>query len=176
MAKREPEIVTRVRARSPACAKVGVFDIDGIFRGKYMAPDKLAAALEKGFGFCDVTLGWDSNDQLYDNVSFTGWHTAYPDAKLRIIPESCRPLPLEGEMLFFLGEFEAPAEAICPRGALRRVLARARDMGFSTKAAAEFEFFLFKEAPHSAREKGYRNLTNLTPGFFGYSMLRASVH
>jgi glutamine synthetase len=49
-------------------------------------------------------------------------------------------------------------------------------MGFGVTAAAEFEFFLFEETPHSVREKAYRNLTNITPGFFGYSMLRSSVH
>ncbi len=90
MGSGEPEIVAQVRAREPACAKVGLFDIDGIFRGKYMGPDKLASALDKGFGFCDVALGWDSSDQLYDNVSFTGWHTAYPDAEVRLLPETLR--------------------------------------------------------------------------------------
>ncbi|HEX8449927.1 MAG TPA: hypothetical protein VF652_10090, partial [Allosphingosinicella sp.] len=64
------DLVERVRQRTPACAKVGVFDVDGIFRGKYMAPDKLDSALSRGFGFCDVVLGWDSADQLYDNSSF----------------------------------------------------------------------------------------------------------
>src|SRR5919107_807249 len=79
------DLVERVPRRTPACAKVGVFDVDGIFRGKYMAPDKLASALDGGFGFCDVVLGWDSSDQLYDNASFTGWHTAYPDAEGRLL-------------------------------------------------------------------------------------------
>ena len=74
------EIVAAVRERTPACAKIGLFDMDGIFRGKYLAADKLESALEKGFGFCDVVLGWDSSDQLVDSLSFTGWHTAYPDA------------------------------------------------------------------------------------------------
>jgi glutamine synthetase len=73
---------------------VGVFDVDGIFRGKYMAPDKLASALAKGFGFCDVVMGWDSSDQLYDNTSFTGWHTAYPDAEVRLLPETERAMPV----------------------------------------------------------------------------------
>jgi glutamine synthetase len=35
---------------------------------------------------------------------------------------------------------------------------------------------VFEETPHSVREKGYRNLRNITPGYFGYSMLRSSVH
>ena len=46
--------------------------MDGVLRGKYMGVEKFMAALDKGFGFCDVILGWDSNDQLYDNTTFTG--------------------------------------------------------------------------------------------------------
>ena len=156
--------------------KVGVFDMDGVLRGKYMNRAKFLSALESGFGFCDVVLGWDSNDQLYDNVKLTGWHTAYPDAMVRILPETCRAVPTEGDMLLFLGEFAGPAEAVCPRGVLRAVLKRADDMGYKLRAAAEFEFFLFEETPHSVREKGYRGLKNITPGFFGYSVLRSSVH
>ena len=57
--------------------------------------------------FCNVVLGWDAHDQLYDNVAYTGWHTAYPDAQVRLLPETCRDLPMEpgegGDMLFFLG-------------------------------------------------------------------------
>jgi glutamine synthetase len=165
-----------VEERGIENVKVGVFDADGILRGKYMSREKFLSALEKGFGFCDVVLGWDSNDQLYDSASFTGWHTAYPDAPVRLLPETCREVPFENNTLLFLGEFADRAEAVCPRGTLRRVLKRAADAGLTVSAACEFEFFLFDESPHSVREKGYRNLQNITPGFFGYSMLRSSVH
>ena len=165
-----------VEERKLDYVKVGVFDVDGIMRGKYMGRDKFFSALENGFGFCDVVLGWDSNDQLYDNVKLTGWHTAYPDAWVRLLPETCRAVPAEGDMLLFLGEFAPPAETVCPRGVLRSVLERANRMGFTARAAAEFEFFLFDETPHSVREKNYRDLRNITPGFFGYSVLRNSVH
>ena len=40
----------------------------------------------------------------------------------------------------------------------------------------EDEYFLFAETPDSIREKGFRNLQPITPGFFGYSVLRSSVH
>jgi len=158
--------------------KVGLFDVDGVMRGKYMSRAKFFSALEKGFGFCDVVLGWDSNDQLYEKpgVQFTGWHTGYPDAQVRILPDTCRALPHEEGMLLFLAEFAGEAEAICPRGLLRRVLARAAARGLSSKAAFEYEFFLFRETPDSVREKDYRDLQPVTPGFFGYSMLRNSVH
>lgn len=167
---------TIVEQRNLSHVKVGVFDIDGILRGKYMSREKFISALENGFGFCDVIFGWDSCDQLYDNVTFTGWHTGYPDAPVRILPDSCRPLPFEGDMLFFLGEFAPPAEALCPRGVLRRVIKRARAMGFVPHSAFEYEFFLFDETPHSVRDKHYRDLKPLAPGFFGYSVLRNSVY
>lgn len=156
--------------------KVAVTDSDGILRGKYMAREKFFSALDKGFGFCDVVLGWDSHDQLYDNTTFTGWHTAYPDAAVRVLADTCRAVPLEGDMLLFLAEFAGAAEAVCPRGTLRRVLKRASDAGYAVDASAEFEFFVFEETPHSVREKGFRDLKNITPGWFGYSMLRSSVH
>jgi glutamine synthetase len=155
--------------------KIAVTDIDGVLRGKYIGRDKMLSALDNGLGFCDVIVGWDSNDQLYDNVTYTGWHTAYPDAPVRLLPETMRVLPFENDAPLFLGELAEQAEAICPRGLLRRVLAKAQAMGFSTKAALEYEFFLFDETPHSVREKNYKNLKPITPGYFGYSVLRSSV-
>jgi glutamine synthetase len=167
-----------VEERNIKHIKVGLFDIDGVMRGKYMSKDKFFSSLEDGFAFCDVVLGWDSNDQLYENVDvkFTGWHTGYPDAPVRVIPESCREIPFEPETLLFLCEFEEDAAQLCPRNVLGRVLDKASTMGYDVSAAFEYEFFMFKETPESAREKGYRNLVPITPGFFGYSMLRSGVH
>ncbi|HAG96820.1 MAG: glutamine synthetase [Pseudomonadales bacterium] len=167
-----------VQERELTHVKVGVADLDGIIRGKYMSREKFFSALDKGFGFCDVVLGWDSNDQLYEgvNIQYTGWQTGYPDAPVRIVPHSCRDVYAEPGMLFFLAEFESAAAAICPRGLLKRILDMAGAMGFEAKAAFEYEFFLFNETPHSVRAKGYQNLVPITPGFFGYSVLRNSVH
>jgi len=156
--------------------KVGVFDIDGIMRGKYMSREKFLASLDKGFGFCDVVLGWDSNDQLYDNTTFTGWHTGYGDAPVRLLPETCRELPMEQDTLLVMGEFAEPASRVCPRALLGRVLERADAMGFTLRCGFEYEFFVFDETPESVREKHYRNLNTMAPGHFGYSMLRTSVH
>ena len=165
-----------VEERGLTHIKVGLFDIDGVMRGKYMSKDKFFSSLDHGFGFCDVVLGWDSKDQLYDNASYTGWHTGYPDAPVRIIPESCRDLPFENDILLFIAEFTDQAAEVCPRNLLKQVIQRAHKMGFDAFAALEYEFFVFQETPHSAREKGFRNLVPLSPDWFGYSVLRNSVH
>jgi glutamine synthetase len=164
-----------VEERGLTHVKVGVTDVDGIIRGKYMSRAKFLSALDHGFGFCDVVLGWDSQDQLYDNVKFTGWHTGYPDAPVRIIVDSCRPLPFEDAGLFFLCEFEPPADALCPRGMLRRVIERTHALGFDPYVGFEYEFFVFDETTETIRAKHYRDLKPMAPGWFGYSMLRESV-
>lgn len=173
--KTTEEIRQMVTSHPSTHLKVGVFDIDGVLRGKYMSKKKFLSSLDKSFGFCDVVLGWDVKDQLYDNVTHTGWHTGYPDAPVKIIPESCRQLTTEDEMLFFLGEFTGDAEALCPRGLLKRVLNKAKTMGLFALCGFEYEFFVFDETSHTIKEKGFNNLTPFTQGEFGYSVIRNSV-
>ncbi|SFC71437.1 glutamine synthetase family protein [Pseudoalteromonas denitrificans] len=165
-----------VEQRGLSHVKVGLFDIDGVMRGKYMSKEKFFSSLDNGFAFCDVVLGWDVNDQLYDNASYTGWHTGYPDAQVEIIPNSCREIPLEENMLLFIVQFTGCAAEICPRNILNRIISQAADMGFTANAAFEYEFFMFNETPNSVRAKNYQNLIPMTPGNFGYSMLRNSTH
>jgi len=164
-----------VEERKLSHIKVGLIDIDGIMRGKYMSKEKFFSSLDHGFAFCDVVLGWDSADVAYDNVSYTGWHTGYPDAPARIIPESCRELPFEENGLFFLCDFTSPADTVCPRSLLQRILAKTSDMGFKAYGSLEYEFFVFDETPDSIREKNYQNLEPLAPDAFGYSIIRNTV-
>jgi len=156
--------------------KIGVFDVDGVMRGKYVDGRKLRSAVDKGFGFCDVVLGWDLHDTLYDRTTVSGWHTGYRDAPVRLDLSSLRRIPWEEDTLLLIGSFEGAYAGVCPRGVLARTLAWAARLGFDVEAAFEYEFFLFDETPESVREKGYRNLKPATPGMFGYSILRSGVH
>lgn len=153
---------------------VGVFDTEGILRGKNLSRAKFLAALDEGLGFSSLLLGWDINDRPYGHLPFTGGHTGYPDAALRIRSDTCRELPFT-QSLLFLAEFIPPTQAICPRGVLRRVLNIAQDMELTAHAGFEYEFFLFAENALSVRAKQYQNLQPLEPGRFGYSLLQSSV-
>jgi glutamine synthetase len=157
--------------------KVAITDIDGILRGKYLHKEKFLGASKSGFGFCNVVFGWDSADVCYDDVKYTGWHTGYPDAHARIDLATYRRVPWDGDVPFFLGDFEDEAGhplAICPRQLLKSVLARAESAGFAAKVGMEFEWFNFKETPQSFADKGMRSPQPLSPGMFGYSVLRMS--
>ena len=108
---------------------------------------KLLSALKDGFGFCDVILGWDSNDQIYDDVKYTGWSSGFPDAHVMPIPETARFIPFENDLLFFLAEFYGNASKLCPRSILKKVIKKGETLGFSALAGAEYEYFYFKKHP-----------------------------
>ncbi|MBI3183412.1 MAG: glutamine synthetase [Myxococcales bacterium] len=159
-------------------AKVGAVDVDGVWRGKYVSLEKLRSAAKGGMGFCDVVFGWDLADDLYDNAKVTGWHTGYPDAQAQVDLSTARVIPWEPDTAAFLLDFVnadgSPYEA-SPRQLLQRVGRRARELGFLPRVGAEYEYFIFRETPHSLHEKGFRGLMPLSPGMFGYSWLRSSA-
>tara|TARA_R110002110_G_scaffold415807_1_gene656416 strand:+ start:30277 stop:31632 length:1356 start_codon:yes stop_codon:yes gene_type:complete len=154
---------------------LGVFDTDGVFRGKRMSKEKFLNSMRDGFGFCNVVLGWDIDDQLYDNTTFTGWHSGYPDAHVQIIENSKRVLPFEENSLLYLCEFIGHAGKICPRQILKKVLDRAAQHNLFFHSALEYEFFMFEETPQSIQDKGFQNLKPFTTGNHGYSVLRHTV-
>ncbi|HVZ47002.1 MAG TPA: glutamine synthetase family protein [Ramlibacter sp.] len=155
--------------------KVAVSDIDGVLRGKYLHIDKFMGAADGGFGFCDVVFGWDSGDQPYDNTQVTGWQHGFPDATARIDLDTARHVPWDGNVPFFLADFvnaDGSPYPVCPRQTLKRVLARARKLGCEVMCGFEYEWFNFRETPQSwAAKKGVAPET-ITPGMFGYSLLR----
>ena len=171
------QLIATYREENIARVKLAFADLDGVHRGKYISLDKFADIAGGTSGFCDCVLGWDVNDQLYDNATFTGWHTAFPDAKYRVDLTTERRLPDEENYPLFIVDFiseENGLHPVCPRNQLRRVLQKAEGMGYSARMAFEYEFFIFDETPHTLREKNYQNLTPLSPGNFGYSVLRNS--
>ncbi len=171
-------IIQYVKSHSAGKVKIAYSDIDGILRGKYISTDKFLSLIDKGTTFCDVIFGWDSSDVAYDNASYTGWHSGYPDAPARLDLSTFRKIPWENDLSFFLGELmdkKNKPSHVCPRQLLRKVLADSNKEGFTPFFAQEFEWFNFAETPQSARAKNYKDLTPLTPGMFGYSILRTTL-
>jgi glutamine synthetase len=169
-----------VRDSGTGKVKVACSDIDGILRGKYLHKDKFFGAAQPhpsgGFGFCDVVFGWDANDHCYDNTTLTGWQHGFPDALARLDLDTYRKVPWDDGVPFFLGEFvkaDGSPSPICPRQTLKRVLRRAEKLGVTAMTGMEFEWFNFAETPQSWAAKQGVDPTPVTPGMFGYSLVRA---
>lgn len=171
-------ILEKIINHSSGRVKLAVTDIDGILRGKYISTEKFASVAKGNLGFCDVVFGWDCNDLAYTNGKFTGWHTGYPDAPVALDTDTLRFIPWENDIPFFLGQFTGTADEpayYCPRTLLDQVARQAEEMGYSPFFSQEFEWFNFRETPQSAQQKGYHQLEPVTPGMFGYSILRSSL-
>lgn len=173
------EIISYLKEKGITKIKFAFADIDGVLRGKIINTKKFLSGLENGYGFCDVVFGWDSSDELYDKVNVTGWHTGFPDKLCRIDLNTFRTIPWENNMPFFIADFSGITGAdhpACPRSLLKRVIANCESLGYHTEAAQEFEWFNFRETPASLYEKQFINPEPLTPGMFGYSILRPSLN
>ncbi len=168
------EVLDEIRESGHQRVKFAVTDIDGVLRGKYVHKGKLLEGVESGVGFCDVVFGWDSSDRCYENTRFTGWHSGYPDKKAWIDLSTFRNIPWENEQPFFLADFERSNLEVCPRTLLKKVISKSEKMGFRPMMAQEYEWFNFQETPQSLHDKAFTNLVPLTPGMFGYSILRTS--
>lgn len=159
--------------------QLAVTDIDGVLRGKIMHADKFLSALDSGFGFCDVVFGWDIADLSYSNSSYTGWHSGYPDAPARLAPATFRQKNWDGGLPFMLADIwtnEHTAAAVCPRNLLRKIVEQALAAGLFPYFSQEFEWFNFAETPHSLHQKNYTQPQPITPGMFGYSLLRSAMN
>jgi glutamine synthetase len=173
------EIIQYVKNHPSGKVKIAIADIDGILRGKYISAEKFVSIAEKGTSFCDVIMGWDAADVLYDRAEITGWHTGYPDSPASIDLKTFRKIPWENDIPFFLAELNDATNKpspVCPRQLLKQVAKQAEEMGFTPYMSQEFEWFNFAETPQSANEKQFKNLEPLTPGMFGYSILRTSLN
>ncbi|CAN5279810.1 glutamine synthetase [soil metagenome] len=173
----ENHIIDYLKNHPAGKVKIAVTDIDGILRGKYISTEKFLSVMEGGLGFCDVVFGWDMADVAYDNCSYTGWHSGYPDAKAQIDLKTFRKIPWENDVPFFLADFKDATEnplLICPRQLLKMVINQAENEGYYPYFSQEFEWFNYAETPQSIQDKTFSQLNPVSPGMFGYSILRST--
>ncbi|MCG3166821.1 MAG: Glutamate--isopropylamine ligase [Bacteroidia bacterium] len=171
------EILKTLKASGATKVKLAVTDIDGVLRGKVVSIEKFMGIAEKGFGFCDVVFGWDSSDVAYDNATYTGWHTGYPDAQAVVDFNTFRNIPWENNLPFFLADFrknDGSELELSPRNLLKKVIAQSEKQGYHAIFAQEFEWFNFAEDADNLHANGFYKPQHLTHGMFGYSVLRAS--
>lgn len=170
------ELIEKLEALDTEKIKFAVTDIDGVLRGKVINIKKFLKSIKEGLGFCNVIFGWDVQDTCYDNSVISGWHTGYPDAIASLDFATFRTIPWNNKMPFFLADFcnSEELEGVCPRTLLKKIKNQCSEMGFTTNFAKEFEWFNFKESPQTLTDKNYSNPLPLTPGMFGYSILRSS--
>ncbi|KAG9102763.1 hypothetical protein FRC06_001170, partial [Ceratobasidium sp. 370] len=156
--------------------------VDGILRGKFMSKEKFLSAVKgDGFGFCSVIFGWDMHDMVYPKeLLVSNRANGYRDIIARIDLGTYRRISWEANVPMFLVSFLDPETLepvpVCPRGTLAKAIKAAESSGWEPVAGVEYEYFQFKETPHTVDEKKFTNLSPLTTGMHGYSLLRPQMN
>ena len=158
------QIIERVKNSASNKVKVAVTDIDGVLRGKYIHKNKFLSVIEGGFGFCDVVFGWDSSDVLYENSTFTGWHSGFPDAPASIDLSTFREVPWDNDVPFFLADFSKNNLDVCPRTLLKKINKQAEDAGFKALFSQEYEWFNFEQSSVETHDNDFTKLNPITSG------------
>jgi glutamine synthetase len=156
--------------------KVGAVDIDGTWRGKQIAADYFVQGVFRdGTHIADILFGWDVQDRLISNLTYTGWHTGYPDitlvpdlTTLAIVPWESGTASVICDML----EKDGTPVVLSPRTLLAEVVERAKAMGYVPIVSYEFEFYIFKQSAAELAASHWRDLKPLTDGGHTYSMYR----
>lgn len=119
--------------------KVAGVDVDGILRGKIVAKKKFLSVVRDGFGFCSVVFGWDMHDHTYfRELAISNRENGYRD--ILAIPDlsTFRRIPWEDDVPFFLVSFFDPDTkeklVACPRGLMRRMVAKMEHLGYHALA------------------------------------------
>lgn len=156
--------------------KMGTVDIDGLWRGKRLSADHfLKSVYESGSNICNIIFGWDMQDEMITNLTYTGFQTGYPDITLQPDLSTMRVAPDEPGVALVIADaldLQGNPLNIAPRSILKEVVSRARSMGYDPIAAYEFEFYLYEGTPRENARKGWRDMEPFSVGTHTYSVYR----
>jgi glutamine synthetase len=174
-------LVARLRERGVSTVILGGADTHGIMRGKRVPLRQLQHLLAHGMPMCDVfwVTNVDESDLVARPADHAGYfpteRNGYPD--ILAIPDlsTARQVPWHEDTALMLCDFHGPDRLpipISPRTVLRRVIDRARRMGFEPLCGLEFEFYVLRETPESLPERRPAELKPLQarPSTYGVVM------
>jgi glutamine synthetase len=152
-------------------------DFQGRLFGKRMTADFLLDSQPAGTFASVAALAGDIDLEVVPGLTFGGPGGSVQDILLRPDYSTARLVPWYERTALVLADItthEGDELLTTPRSVLKTQLRKARAMGLEIFTGSELEFYLFRETPESAREKGYRDLRSITESRADYSLLRSS--
>jgi glutamine synthetase len=126
---------------------------------------------------CIYLFTVDMEMEPLPGFTLTSWERGYGDMKMVPDLTTLRRIPwLPQTALVFCDVHAEGGEPIeeAPRWILKRQLARARDLGYVVKTAAELELYVFRESFEQARARRYQGLTPASSYLEDYHILQTT--
>jgi len=145
---------------------VVIADINGLLRGKKVPAAHWPHVADHGVAVGDVLWNWSPRCDIFDESVLA---TGVGDIELVPDLDTLRPVPWRPGTAMVLCDAlrtNGDPDTRSPRGALKRVLARSAEHGFTVNCAFELEFYLLEPATLRPRETDIQC----------YSVLRANAY
>ena len=142
-------------------------DMQGRLVGKRVAGHFFLETIRHEMHACNYLLALDIEMEPVPGYKAASWDKGYGDFTVKCDMSTLRRIPwLEGTALVIgdLLDHDGGDLPHAPRSVLKRQLARARDMGFTSNMASELEFYIFRDSFEDCHERGYRDLK--TVGYY----------
>jgi glutamine synthetase len=152
-------------------------DYQGRLFGKRLTADYMLGSQTEGTFASIAALATDIQLGIVEGLSFGGPLDGFHDVLLRPDYSTARLLPWYERTVLVLADILGRSKTelpTSPRCVLKTQVAKARELGLEIYVGSELEFYLFRESPETAREKGYRDLRPISESPADYNLLRSS--
>jgi glutamine synthetase len=155
------DFADRFRSEGARLVRVMHTDLYGKARSKQF-PIRDVASLMEGVGYCKASLVESLEGVPLEGDGFPA-DVGYPDVIAVPDPDTVRTIPWEPDVLWLLADLveDGRPSELCCRGALRGIIGRLAEAGFSAISAPEPEFYLLVPDPQGGRHVPYSSQTGM---------------
>jgi len=157
-------------------------DFHGIARGKHIPAARLVENPATSVNISSYMLMMDCQGMPHPSPTATdvwwpSWEEGYTDLRMVADPASARVVPWQKSNVIVQCDYEHSEQLwsleFMPRALVRNLSNRLEALGYTPMFTNELEWLLFRETEQSAYDKGYRNLTPLSPTAQCYNLTRS---
>jgi glutamine synthetase len=142
-------------------------DMQGRLMGKRFQAEFFVESAWQETHCCNYLVATDLEMYTVDGYSSTSWAAGYGDYIMKPDLSTLRVLPwLEGTAMVTCDLLDHHTHALvphAPRSVLKQQISRLQAMGLQSMVATELEFFVFRESFEELRDRGYRDMTTISP-------------
>lgn len=175
-------VLEQIRSGEIDTVIVGGCDLGGVFRAKRVPAERFASMEEPLIEFSEYMWAMDIDDYAQptpDGIEgWPDWKTGFGDIEAVADLGTLRRVPWLERTAIVLCSYRYGKDReyeVSPRNVLQRVIARYESLGLEPRLAPELEFIVLRETEQSAIDKGFRDLTPLSPRPMAYGAMQGTL-
>ncbi len=141
-------------------------DMQGRLMGKRFHVSHFLDSAHAETHSCNYLLTVDMEMEPVEGYKSASWAQGYGDYTMKPDMATLRRIPWQESAALVLCDTQdhhGGDISMAPRSVLKRQIARLKEAGMSAMMGSELEFYLFEESYAEAHDRGYRDLTPVSP-------------